>query len=187
MHLHISATFTADLVEPALKLALNAAAVPFKSISKSYGQVLQAFQTQASDSDVIIFLIRLEDWTSAGRIERLLENVNLFLRELRTWRVGNGTAVLVCLCPPSKRSSLVPSFGRAVEAAADRLQRECESIRDCIWLDAGEQATRYGVSDWHDEYLDRLAHIPYIRIYFSMRWVSQLRVCSTLSPRRRQS
>lgn len=167
MHAHISATFTADLMEPALRLALNKASVPLEAVCKSYGQVLQAFQAHVTEPDAIhVFLIRLEDWAPGGDGDRLLQNVELFLTEFQNWRAESGSAVLVCLCPASKRAGSAAPFERIITAAADRLEKGCRNIRDCIWLDAGEQVRMYGVVDWDDEYLDRLAHIPYTELFF---------------------
>jgi FkbH-like protein len=157
----ISATFTADAIEPALAFWMRELGFDYSIQIAAYNQVFQLLLDPAgmlaSNHDGInVVLVRFEDWASEPtRLATHQDNVQHFAASLRTAAQSFPAPLLVCICPPSE--------GRMQEliaaAVADLSTVHLITPRDIEAL--------YPVAQPHDPLGDKLGHIPYTSAYFA--------------------
>jgi FkbH-like protein len=155
----ISATFTADAIEPTLAFWVRELGFDYRIQMAPYHQVFQllldpggALGSNAGDG-VNVVLVRFADWAHdpAG-----LENdVAHFATCLRAAAQSFAAPLLVCICPPS-------------EARMEDLVAAAVADLSTVHLvTPGEIDALYPVAQAHDPRADQLGHIPYTPAYFT--------------------
>src|SRR5580658_5161270 len=104
----ISATFTADAIEPTLAFWMRELGFDYRIQIAPYNQVFQLLLDPAgalaSNRDgVNVVLVRFEDWASdSTRLATHPDNVEHFAASLRTAAQSFPAPLVVCMCPPSE-------------------------------------------------------------------------------------
>jgi HAD superfamily phosphatase (TIGR01681 family) len=148
----ISATFTADAIEPALSFWMRELGFEYGIRIAPYNQVFQLLLDPAgalaSNSDgVNVVLVRFEDWASEP--PRLEADVEHFAASLKTAAQSFAAPLLVCICMEGCIAAAAAELGTVHLVAP----REIDAL--------------YPVAQPHDPLGDRLGHIPYTPAYFA--------------------
>lgn len=173
----ISATFTADAVEPTLSFWMRELGFDYRIQIAPYNQVFQLLMDSAGPlasnrSGIDVVLARFEDWArvedgAAPDFERLESDVRNFMGAVKTAARSFGAPLLVCLCPAS------PAFVADPGAAAFQARMEAlvhaglDGLNGIYLIEPGEIGTMYPVAQPHDPLGDKLGHIPYTPVYFA--------------------
>ena len=169
MDIQITATFTANHVVPALRLAMTTAALPIGHLTVSYGNILGDIRMLSGGPDsVTIILIRLEDLAPAGSDIGLSQNVNLVIDGITEQLKTHDAAVIVCVCPPSDFSNHSPLLSSSIRGAERVLRDYCDNASSCTFLDLSKELDEYDDIAWNDAYSDKVAHIPYTDAFFNV-------------------
>ncbi|MEV7019821.1 HAD-IIIC family phosphatase [Streptomyces sp. NPDC093991] len=164
----LAATFTSDGIGDAMARRLRETGR--EVVTAPYGQLVEPMldpgSVLLSHAGVNVLLLRAEDLyrgaaePSAG--DRLLEEVLSVLsaapgRSAATW--------LVAPTPPSPGALADPAQARWIEAATRRICEAVEPLPGMHLVSLDDLADRYEVPETHDEYADRIAHLPYTDEY----------------------
>jgi FkbH-like protein len=171
----ISATFTAEALEPTLAFWLRELHLDFQIRFAPYNQVFQQLLDPAglfagNRNGLNVVLVRFEDWArfrDSTRIDELDEEVGHLASAVRTAAGRADSPMLVCLCPAS------PEFlsDRARTAFAARSEEALRSaLRDLSTVHlatTGEIQRLYPVPTYYDPQADKLGHVPYPPEFFA--------------------
>jgi FkbH-like protein len=161
----ISATFTADAIEPALSFWMRELGFEYGIRIAPYNQVFQLLLDPAgalaSNSDgVNVVLVRFEDWASEP--PRLEADVEHFAASLKTAAQSFAAPLLVCICPAS------PGFAVDLQGRMEGCIAAAAAELGTVHLVAPREIDAlYPVAQPHDPLGDRLGHIPYTPAYFA--------------------
>ncbi|MER8062294.1 MULTISPECIES: HAD-IIIC family phosphatase [unclassified Streptomyces] len=165
----LAATFTSDGLRDALARRLRESGREIQAAP--YGQLVEPMLDPGSvllaRTGVNLLLVRAEDLyrgavhPAAG--DRLLDELLSVLsaapaRSTATW--------LVALTPPSPGALADPVAARWIETAARRITGTVEPLPGVHLVPLDDITERYAVPETHDEYADRIAHLPYTDAYF---------------------
>lgn len=151
----LAATFTSDgIVARARELA---APLGCSVVAAPYGQMVEPLLDPASvllaNTGVNALLLRLED-LRGGLLDEVLTALSAApSRSAATW--------LVALTPPSPGALTDPSTGAWLADAAHRVADVLEALPGMHVMAVDDLADHYAVPEVHDEYADRIAHLPY--------------------------
>jgi len=149
----ISATFTAEAIQPGLafwvgELGLDAA-IRFAGYNQVFQELLDPaglFARNRSGFNVV--LLRLRDWAAAG----VADSARRFVEAVRDSAAVAAAPLIVVVCPSPE------------PLAAEEL----ESLRAIAHLITAEEiAALYPVAEVHDPHADELGHLPYTPVYFA--------------------
>ncbi|MEU1660904.1 type I polyketide synthase (plasmid) [Streptomyces griseofuscus] len=185
----LAATFTSDGLRDALARRLRESGREIQAAP--YGQLVEPMldpdSVLLSHAGVNLLLVRAEDLyrgaahPSAG--DRLLDELLSVLsaaptRSAATW--------LVALTPPSPGALADPAAARWIETAARRIAGAVEPLPGMHLVPLDDLAERYEVPETHDEYADRIAHLPYSDAYFEALadWLVRLAATTWHRPRK---
>ena len=150
MTIAISATFTAEAIEPGLAFWLRQLGLPGEIRFAPYHQVFQQlldpsglFSRNAAGVNVV--LVRFEDWPAAQPEE--------FLSAVRAAAARLAVPLLIVLCPGAL------NFDDAVRSAL-------AGLPSAYLLTAAEIARLYPVAEVHDPLGHELGRVPYTPLYF---------------------
>jgi FkbH-like protein len=143
----ISATFTAEALQPGLEFWANELGLDREIRFAGYNQVFQELLDPAglfasNREGFNVALVRLQDWAGPG----LDENVDRLAAALQS-----APSVVLAICPSPE------SF----DGAEEKLRA---AATYCIT--AAEIAALYPVDQIHDPHADELGHVPYTPVYF---------------------
>jgi FkbH-like protein len=153
----VSATFTADAIEPALAFWMRELGFDYRIQIAPYNQVFQllldpAGALAANHDGVNVVLVRFEDWASD---EAHPDNAQHFAASLRTAAQSFAAPLLVCICPPT-------------ESRMEQLVATAIAGLTTVHLIAPDEIDAlYPVAQPHDPHADKLGHIPYTPAYFA--------------------
>lgn len=171
----VSATFTAEALEPALAFWMRELGWELGIRFAPYNQVFQQLLDPAgllmrNRGGVNVILLRFEDWARFGAgpsLTALEENVRQFTEALGNAAPAFHSPVLVAVCPAS------PAF-LAGSGHSDFLARMEELLRTGMrdlsavhLVTPADIQALYPVSDPHDPHGDKLGRIPYTPAYFA--------------------
>jgi FkbH-like protein len=172
--LAITATFTAETLEPALAFWLGELGLDWRIRFAPYNQVFQQLLDPAgllarNRLGVNVALVRFEDWArfeSQPSLEVLEENVRQFGAALHGAASALAAPLIVALCPAS------PAFlaeGRTEFLA--RMERELSAslsgMRGVHLLVPADVDRLYPVAERHDPHGDKIGRLPYTPEYFA--------------------
>ncbi len=171
----ISATFTAEALEPALAFWLRELKLDYQTRFASYNQVFQELLNPdgvlgANRNGLNVLLVRLEDWArfrDAVSVPELEEHVQHFVSAVRSAATAASSPMLVCICPAS------PAFLKDSERAQFAARSE-ESIQNALadlasvhLVSTAAIEHLYPVADYYDPHADELGHVPYTPEFFA--------------------
>jgi FkbH-like protein len=153
--LAISATFTAEGIQPGLAFWMRELGLPAEIRFAAYNQVFQELLDPtgvlARNADgVNVVLVRFEDWPAAGAAE--------FVDAVRAAAGRMAVPLVIVLCP----GVLCP--GAAL--FDDEVRCGVAGLPSVYLLTAAEIAELYPVADVHDPEGNELGHVPYTPLYF---------------------
>jgi len=153
----ISATFTADAIEPTLAFWMRELGFDYRIRIAPYNQVFQLLldpsgALAANHDGVNVVLARFEDWSPGPGIEA---DIQTFAASLKTAAQSFPAPLLVCICPPSE--------SRMEELVAAAIA----DLSTVHLVTPREIAALYPVPQPHDPLGDKLGHIPYTPAYFA--------------------
>ena len=155
--LALSATFTAEAIQPALTFWLRELGLGYDVRFAPYNQVFQQLLDPASllarnSSGANVVLVRFEDW-GAGAVqhaERLLDAVRHFAGPL-----------IVAVCPATLEH----------EAASLRAEKVLRAglapVSSAYLVTPADLFALYPVDGVHDPHADELGHVPYTPLFFA--------------------
>jgi FkbH-like protein len=147
--LAISATFTAEAIEPALSFWTRELGFAGEIRFAGYGQVFQDLLDPAgtfahNTGGINIVLVRFDDWPDGQASE--------FVKTVRA--TEHAAPLIVVLCPGAQDCTAVVQAGLADHPGVHVIT-------------AGEIAALYPVSQVNDAHSDQLGHVPYTAEYFA--------------------
>ncbi|MEU0742876.1 HAD-IIIC family phosphatase [Streptomyces sp. NPDC006134] len=185
----LAATFTSDGLRDAMARRLRETGGEVRAAP--YGQLLEPMLDPGSvlldHTGVNVVLLRAEDLyrgagdPSAG--DRLLDELLAVLSAVPT---RSAATWLVALTPPSPGALADPVAARRTESAARRITEAVGPLPGVHLVPLDDLADRYDVPETHDEYADRIAHLPYSDQYFDALadWLVRLAATTWTRPRK---
>ncbi|HTQ58216.1 MAG TPA: HAD-IIIC family phosphatase [Bryobacteraceae bacterium] len=159
----VSATFTADAIEPILAFWMRQLGLDYGVRIGPYHQVFQMLLDPGGDlaanhGGVNVVLVRFEDWAPAS----LEADVARFADGLRQAAPAGSAPMVVCICPPS------PGFDAARHGRLEaQLADQVRGAGGVHLVRPHEIDELYPVAQIHDTTSDKLGHIPYTAAYFT--------------------
>ncbi|MGA3099875.1 MAG: HAD-IIIC family phosphatase [Bryobacteraceae bacterium] len=157
----ISATFTAEAMQPALafwagELGLDYE-IRFAGYNTLFQQLLDPGGLFASNRGGInVALARFEDWLSAG----IGDQVRRFGEAVRTAAAAFPAPLIVAVCPPS------PGRDADFEARLAGLREAISELTGVHLITPRDVQALYPVEEIHDPHGEQLGHLPYTPVYF---------------------
>lgn len=153
----ITATFTAEAVEPALTfwndlLGLGTE-IRFGGYNQIFQQLLDPAGLFARNRGFNVALVRLEDWIQAGAAEQAKRFVDA-VRSL------SGAPLIVAVCPSS------PEYERYLAAIECDLSAALSRLPGVYPITPADVSALYPVAEVHDPHANELGHLPYTPLYF---------------------
>ena len=163
----ISATFTAEPIEPVLSFWGRQLDVPCEIRFAPYNQIVQtltdpAGEFAANQHGLNVLLIRLEDLVQfdAVTLARMEANLDEVIRLVREALPRMGVPLIFALCPPS------PARRQFAHEMALRIETMLEGTPGILYLSHEEIQQLYPVDEPWNEEGERLGRIPYTELYF---------------------
>ena len=159
----ISATFTADAIQPALAFWMRELGFDYRIRMAPYHQVFQLLLDPSGDlatnhDGVNVVLVRFEDWPHAS----LEHDVRQFGAGLQAAAQAHSAPLVAVICPPS------PDFDSALESRLEaQLAAAIGAAHGIHLLLPRDIEALYPVAQVHDTTGDKLGHIPYTPGYFT--------------------
>ena len=174
--LAISATFTAEPVEPVLAFWGRQLASPFEVRFAPYNQIVQTLMDPSGEfvsnlHGANIVLMRLEDlaqfdrWDS-GALSRIESNLDDLIGAIRDTPQRTSVPLMVVLCPPSPGFLADPERARFAHAAAMRAEAMLDGTPGVFYVSHGDIGRLYPVAEPFNREGERLGRIPYTDLYF---------------------
>lgn len=166
----ISATFTAEPIEPVLNFWGRELQTPFEIRFAPYNQIAQTLTDPASEfalnqQGVNILLVRLEDLAQfeapgAVTLARMESNLDEVIRLVREALPRMSVPLIFALCPSSE------ARGQFAHEMALRIETMLEGTPGILYLSHEEIQQLYPVAEPSSEEGERLGRIPYTELYF---------------------
>jgi FkbH-like protein len=171
----ISATFTAEALEPTLAFWVRELQLDFQVRFAPYNQVFQQLLDPAgllvnNRNGLNVVLVRFEDWArfrGAVSITELQENVRNFESALRACAGAAGSPVLVCECPASPEFLDDAERARFVAHSEASIGRAFHDLSTVNLVTTAEMQQLYPVPGYYDPHADELGHVPYTPEFFA--------------------
>jgi FkbH-like protein len=172
----ISATFTAEALEPTLAFWLRQLKIDYPIRFASYNQVFQELLDPgglfaANRGGLNVLLIRFEDWArfrDQVSIVELEEHVQHFVSAVRSAVSAAPPPILVCVCPASP--AFLSDSGRAQFAlrSEESLGNAFADQSSVHLVSTAEMQRLYPVPEYYDPHADELGHVPYTPDFFTV-------------------
>jgi FkbH-like protein len=155
----ISATFTAEAIQPGLEFWSRELGLDYEIGFAGYNQLFQQLLDPAglfarNRGGFNVGLLRFEDWLRDGGEAGLEERARQLAEAVRAAAASFSAPLILAICPPT------PGHEAAVETA-ERLVREGTADLATVHLVAPEP-----VEEAHDPHADELGHVPYTPVFF---------------------
>jgi FkbH-like protein len=172
----ISATFTADPIQPVLAFWGRQLAPDFDIRFAPYSQVHRTLLDPQSEfarnrHGVNVVLVRVEDlgqfsgWNQEIRAA-IESNLHLLLGALRESPERFQVPLIFSLCPPSDEALGAPGGAEWLEKMHALTEQFLDEVPGVHVLEFAELQQTYPVKKWNDPHADRLGHIPYTEEFF---------------------
>jgi len=175
-HFAISATFTAEPVQPVLEfwgrrldLGLNVHFAPYNQVSQA---LLDPAGSLASNRQgVNVILVRFEDLAQFDRhdpatLTRIESNLRTLLDLVRAAAVHMSVPLIFVVCPSSAEFMADPARARFVRAMTKLTETILDDSTGVQSLTCDEIERLYPVLEKHSPEGERLGRIPYTDLYF---------------------
>jgi len=175
--LNISATFTAEPLEPALKYWFERLNLEVTTHFAPYNQVFQSLLDPSSpflrdNAGLNVLLIRPEDWQRFGATEtaewkkELTKNTNEFIEALQAQATASPSRYLVIVTDPSSAIANNPEPAEHIAELSNQIVTRCQELG--ITAATNQTLSSFYPTENHlDEIADREGHIPYTEEFFN--------------------
>jgi len=182
----ISATFTAELVEEALKFWMEKLDIPSRIDFAPYNQVFQDLLDPngllaGNRQGMNVVLVRFEDWlhyepaqeTRGGALssssiqKKIARHADDLIRALRVAAGRALTPYMLFLCPSSPESNTDLEQRRFFERMEGMIAAELADERSIYIVGSARLASVYPVADYYDSYADEEGHVPFTQTFFA--------------------
>jgi FkbH-like protein len=166
--LAVSATFTAEPLEEALRFWIRLLELPHEVEFAPYNQVFQQLLDPGSllatnTRGINLVLVRFEDWVGGNRPEGAVDDL---VEALRTSATRLGAPHLVFVCPRSPGAQ-----DGGVSETSDLLEMQLIAglahAPGVYVMSGAELAATYPLDHQADPLADQLAHVPFTRLFFA--------------------
>jgi FkbH-like protein len=181
----ITSTFVAEPVETSLSFWMQELKIPAKIAFAPYNQVFQQLLDPTSlaainRNGVNIVFVRLEDWqrkasnsgtdryNSLDTCREVEGSVQEFIRALTASAERNSSTYLVCLCPSHASVSATSQEKSLLRIIEERMISELSAVDGVEVIAPSDLAMAYPVAEVYDHHGDRLAHIPYTPVFYTV-------------------
>lgn len=179
--LAVSATFTAEPLEPVLSFWMRELGILAQIRFAPYGQVMQQLLDPSSlvsrnRGGINILLIRLEDWVNKdGEISSPADEMQReahaaarhFARAVGKGAVNSPAGFLIVFCPPSTDGASNPDTPSVLASMETIVSHELRGTTGVHIVGFEEINRCYPVSDYYDRSADEMGHIPYTPAFFA--------------------
>ena len=186
----ISATFTAEPLEPVFRFWERWFGTPLEVRFAPYHQVHQTLAQFASEfainrQGVNIVLARIEDlagfdWNDPGIMPRLQQNFVALLSQLRNAPEAYRVPLIFVLCPPSPEFAAEPSRALLCEQLARQAQQQLTPVPGLHYLSHAQIEELYFVLHPFSAEGERLGRVPYTTDYFCALGTALVRLADGL-------
>src|SRR5579872_1765503 len=154
----ISATFTAEAIQPGLAFWAGELGLDYEIRFAAYNQLFQQLLDPAglfgrNRGGINVALVRLDDWTEAG----VEESSRRLAEAVRTAAGAFSAPLILAICPGSAR----------FDTAATDLRAFVADLPSVHVLLASEILALYPVAEVHDPHADELGRLPYTPLFFA--------------------
>ncbi len=175
LELLVAATFTAEPLEPYLRLWAAGTKFPlapaFAPYNQIFRQLLDPASEMAGNGGANLLLVRFEDWLRdldadrADCLRTLEENFSRLLGGLKNWR-GRGL-LLVGLLPPPPATGRPPEVASRLRELGERLRAVLPPRGRVRLLDLTGLPRLHALGDILDSEADRAGHVPYTETFYA--------------------
>ena len=160
----ISATFTAEAIQPGLAFWAGELGLDFEIRFAGYNQIFQALLDPdglfaRNRGGVNVALVRFEDWLRDGGVAGLEERARKLAEAVRN-AAPSAAPLVLAVCPAS------PAHGTAFEYLESVLAEGVAELPAVYTLMPREVEALYPVGEVHDPHGDELGHLPYTPEFF---------------------
>ncbi|MFI4962470.1 MAG: SDR family NAD(P)-dependent oxidoreductase, partial [Legionellales bacterium] len=179
-HVIVSATFTAELLEPSLMFWINALELPFNLRFTPYNQVFQELLNPHSTlntnkNGINTILLRLEDW-----LELELEQSPIDLKKIETKLKSSSKEFILALqqapnycnapywlvfCPITP--TLEPLCAALIHEFEQKIAEQFKDSQSVHTFFSDNVFHYYPVLDYYNEATEKTGHIPYHSLFFT--------------------
>ena len=157
----ISATFTAEAIQPALAFWAGELGLDYEIRFAGYNTLFQQLLDPAglfasNRGGINVALARFEDWLSAG----IGDQVRRFGEALRTAAASFPAPLIVAVGPPSPGRD--PEFDQRLAG----LREAVSDLNGVHLITPYDVQALYPVEEVHDPHGEELGHLPYTPVYF---------------------
>ena len=171
----ISATFTAEALEPTLAFWLRELRLEFQIRFAPYNQVFQQLLDPTgllagNRNGLNVVLVRFEDWVRfrhAASVAELESEVRSLESALRSAAGAAGSPVLVCVCPASPEFLSDHDRAQFVTRSEESLRSALQGMGAVHLVTTAELGRLYPVPEYYDPHADELGHVPYTPEFFA--------------------
>src|SRR5690242_654529 len=171
----VSATFTAEAIEPTLAFWLRELKLDFQIRFAPYNQVFQQLLDPAglfagNRNGLNVVLVRFEDWArfrNSSTVGELEEEVRHLESALRSAAARGGAPMLVCMCPASPEFLSDPTRAAFAARSEEALRSALRDLSAVHFVTTDEIQRLYPVPLYYDPHADELGHVPYTPEFFA--------------------
>ncbi|HWQ56284.1 MAG TPA: HAD-IIIC family phosphatase [Bryobacteraceae bacterium] len=170
----VTATFTAEALEPVLKFWMRELGWEYGIRFAPYNQVFQQLLDPSgllarNRGGVNVVLLRFEDWARFDNrpLAALEENVRQFAESLHGAAAAFPSPVLVVVCPASPAFLAAPERAEFLARTKELLRAGIRDLPAVHLVTPAEIDALYPVADLHDPHGDELGRLPYTPAYFA--------------------
>lgn len=171
----ISATFTAEALEPTLAFWLRELKLDFQIRFAAYNQVFQQLLDPrglltGNRNGLNVVLVRFEDWArfrDQVSIAELEDHVQHFISAVRSAASAAPSPMLICVCPASPEFLKDSGRARFASQSEELLQKAFEGLGSVHLVTAALLQHLYPVREYYDPHADELGHVPYTPEFFA--------------------
>ncbi|MFO0763111.1 MAG: hypothetical protein U0359_42130, partial [Byssovorax sp.] len=173
----IGATFTADLIRPAVAYWLGELGIPHRVTLAGYGQLSQELLRHdgafaGARGGAAVALVRIGDFArgvKGGRadLEGALRRGALdFISYAGAFSRKEGAPpLLVCLCPEPRATLDDPARAALIHELGQTIRGSLGALPGVLPIAGSELFSAYPVRDYEDVHADELGHIPYTPVF----------------------
>jgi FkbH-like protein len=161
----ISATFTAEAIEPGLRFWVKELGLDHEIRFAGYNQLFQELLDPSglfarNRGGFNVALVRFEDWLRAGVPASLEERVRRLVEAVRAAAAKHSAPLILAICPSA------PEHALQMEVPLRVLREETADLPAVHLITASEVLAQYPVDEVHDRHGDELGHVPYTALFF---------------------
>ncbi len=174
----VAASFTAEVVKPALSFWMKRLGVPAKFKFAPFNQIFQQLLDPASllsgnKHGCNVIFLRIQDLLPAGAFndsdiaKKLAASAGEFVKSVQAAAQRSAVPYVICVCPPSAAVQAEPLLAPACDRVQSSIASRLAGMPNVAVLTPPELFAHYPVARYHDDYAWRVGKIPYTTTFFT--------------------